>query len=163
LSQNKNNTTLNSGQTPADRLAASAAMSMWSDDRASKALGMQMEAVGPGYAQLSMVVRDDMTNGHGMCHGGYIFLLADSTFAFACNSHNQRAVAASAEIHFVKAAAKDDVLTASATETHRAKRSGIYDIRVTDQSENLIAVFRGKSATIRGEIVESAATGETGD
>jgi acyl-CoA thioesterase len=154
---------LNTGQTAADRLAAEAARVMWADDRASRALGMNLEEVGPGHARLTMTIRDDMTNGHGMCHGGFIFLLADSAFAFACNSHNQRAVAASAEIHFLTSASQADILTATASETHRARRSGVYDIRVTDQDGKLIAVFRGKSATIRGEIVESAASSENGD
>jgi acyl-CoA thioesterase len=95
-----------------------------------------------------------MTNGHGICHGGFMFLLADSTFAFACNSHNQRAVAASAEIHFIASAYEGDVLTAEGVEQHLAGRSGVYDMRVTDQSGRLIALFRGKSATIKGQFVE---------
>ena len=146
---------LNSGQSDAQRLAAQAALAMWNDDNASKALGMQLAGVEPGQARMQMPVRKDMTNGLGMCHGGFIFTLADSTFAFACNSHNQRAVAASAEIHFLAAAQLDDVLTATGTELHRAGRSGVYDVRVTDQNEKLIAVFRGKSATIRGEVSET--------
>ena len=144
--------TLNSGESDAQRVAAQAALAMWNDDDASQALGMQLISVEPGQASMQMPVRKDMTNGLGMCHGGYIFLLADSTFAFACNSHNQRAVAASAEIHFLSAANRDDVLTATGMELHRAGRSGVYDVRVTDQNEKLIAVFRGKSATIRGEV-----------
>ena len=147
--------TLNSGDSDAQRLAAKAALAMWNDDNASQALGMELRRVEPGEAQLQMPVRKDMTNGLGMCHGGFIFLLADSTFAFACNSHNQRAVAASAEIHFLAAAQLGDVLVATGKELHRAGRSGVYDIRVTDQNEKLIAVFRGKSATIRGEVAET--------
>jgi len=143
---------LNSGQSDAQRLAAQAALAMWNDDNASQALGMQLSRVEPGEARMQMPVRKDMTNGLGMCHGGFIFLLADSTFAFACNSHNQRAVAASAEIHFLAAAQLDDMLTATGKELHRAGRSGVYDVRVTDQNDKLIAVFRGKSATIRGEV-----------
>ncbi|MGB7297991.1 MAG: hydroxyphenylacetyl-CoA thioesterase PaaI [Burkholderiaceae bacterium] len=146
---------LNSGETEAQAIAQAAARAMWADDTASQSLGMQLLSVEPGRASMKMTVRPDMTNGHGMCHGGFIFLLADSTFAFACNSHNQRAVAASAEIHFLSSAQRNDVLNAVASETHRAGRSGVYDIRVTNQSGNLIAVFRGKSATIKGEIVES--------
>jgi acyl-CoA thioesterase len=103
-----------------------------------------------------MPIRRDMTNGHGICHGGYMFLLADSTFAFACNSHNQRAVAASAEIHFLASAHEGDVLTAEGVEQHLAGRSGVYDMRVTDQHGRLIALFRGKSATIKGRFLESA-------
>lgn len=149
---------LNDGSTAADRLAAQAAVVMWADDLASRALGMQLIRVAAGSATLQMKVRADMTNGHGICHGGYMFLLADSTFAFACNSRNQRCVAASAEVQFLAPAAVDDVLTAAGTEVHRAGRSGIYDIKVTNQKDQLVAVFRGRSATIAGLIVELAET-----
>ena len=153
--KNSNPERLNQGESAPDRLAERAARSMWADDKASKGLGMKLVSVAPGHAVMQMPIRADMTNGHGICHGGFIFLLADSTFAFACNSHNQRAVAASAEIHFLASAALDDVLQATGSETHRAGRSGVYDVRVSDQNNKLIAVFRGRSATIRGEIVES--------
>jgi acyl-CoA thioesterase len=139
-----------------DALAAEVARRMWADDRASQALGMELLEVRAGYACIRMPVRRDMTNGHGICHGGYMFLLADSTFAFACNSHNQRAVAASAEIHFLASAHEGDVLTAEGVEQHLAGRSGVYDMRVTDQHGRLIALFRGKSATIKGRFLESA-------
>ncbi len=139
---------------PPDALAAEVARRMWADDRASQALGMELLEVRAGYARIRMPVRRDMTNGHGICHGGYMFLLADSTFAFACNSHNQRAVAASAEIHFLASAHEGDVLTAEGVEQHLAGRSGVYDMRVTDQRGRLIALFRGKSATIKGQFVE---------
>jgi acyl-CoA thioesterase len=141
-----------------DALAAEVAVQMWADDRASRALGMELLEARAGYARLRMPVRDDMTNGHGICHGGFVFLLADSTFAFACNSHNQRAVAASAEIHFLAPAQAGDVLTAEGVEQHAAGRSGVYDMRVTDQHGRLIALFRGKSATIKGQVVEGRAT-----
>jgi len=133
-----------------------AARRMWDEDKASQALGMSLADIGPGFAVLSMIVRADMANGHGMCHGGFMFLLADSAFAFACNSHNQRAVAAGAEIHFVAPAKVGDVLTAQATEQHREGRSGFYDVRVTDQNGALIALFRGRSATIKGFLVDDA-------
>ena len=139
-----------------DELAAEVARRMWANDRASRALGMELLEVRSGYARIRMPVRPDMTNGHGICHGGYMFLLADSTFAFACNSHNQRAVAASAEIHFLASAHEGDVLTAEGVELHLAGRSGVYDMRVTDQTGRLVAVFRGKSATIKGRFLESA-------
>ena len=139
-------------------IAQEVARLMWADDRASQALGMQLLEVRPGYARISMTVRRDMTNGHGMCHGGFMFLLADSTFAFACNSHNQKAVAASAEIHFLAPAQEGDVLTAEGQEQHLAGRSGVYDTRVTDQSGKLVALFRGKSATIKGQFIESSTT-----
>jgi len=137
----------------ATALARAAAQAMWSTDRASQALGMQILEVGPGMARISMTVRADMTNGHGMCHGGYMFLLADSTFAFACNSHNLKMVAASAEVHFVAPAREGDTLTAEGREQHRAGRSGLYDVRVTDQTGRTVALFRGKSAAIGGAVI----------
>jgi acyl-CoA thioesterase len=140
----------------ADDVAAEVARRMWAEDRASQALGMELLEARAGYARLRMPIRRDMTNGHGICHGGYMFLLADSTFAFACNSHNQRAVAAAAEIHFLASAHEGDVLTAEGVEQHLAGRSGLYDMRVTDQHGKLIAMFRGKSATIKGRFIEDA-------
>lgn len=142
------------GPAGADALAAEIAGLMWADDRASRALGMELLEVRSGYARIRMPVRRDMTNGHGICHGGFMFLLADSTFAFACNSHNQRAVAASAEIHFLAPAQEGDVLTAEGVELHVAGRSGVYDMRVTDQAGRLVALFRGKSATIKGQFID---------
>ncbi len=146
---------LNPGETADERLAEAAARAMWSEDAASRALGMQLIAVAPGRSQLRMQIRSSMTNGHGIGHGGYTFLLADSAFAFACNSHNQRCVAAGAEVHFLAATRTGDWLTAHAQEVQRAGRSGIYDIRVTNQKDELVAVFRGRSATIKGQLVES--------
>ena len=134
--------------------ARACAQRMWEEDKASQALGMSLIDIRPGSAVMSMPVRADMANGHGMCHGGFMFLLADSAFAFACNSHNQRAVAAGAEIHFVAPAKVGDVLTAQTNEQHRGGRSGFYDVRVTDQNGDLIALFRGRSATIKGHLVE---------
>jgi acyl-CoA thioesterase len=135
-------------------IARACAQRMWEEDKASQALGMSLIEITPGGAVMSMPVRSDMANGHGMCHGGFMFLLADSAFAFACNSHNQRAVAAGAEIHFVAPAKVGDVLTAQASEQHRAGRSGFYDVRVIDQNGELIALFRGRSATIKGHFVD---------
>lgn len=149
---------LNDGTSEADRLAELAARQMWAEDSASRGLGMQLLRVAPGTATIQMPVRADMTNGHGICHGGFIFLLADSTFAFACNSHNQRCVAAGAEVHFLAPGHSGQLLTAKGLEVHRAGRSGIYDIRVTNEDDDLIAVFRGRSATIRGHLVESSAS-----
>jgi acyl-CoA thioesterase len=142
----------------ADEIAAEVARRMWAEDRASQALGMELLEVRCGYARIRMPIRRDMTNGHGICHGGYMFLLADSTFAFACNSHNQRAVAAAAEIHFLASAHEGDVLTAEGVEQHLAGRSGLYDMRVTDQHGRLVAMFRGKSATIKGRFIEDTAS-----
>lgn len=140
-------------------IAQQVAHLMWADDRASAALGMEIVDIAPGRARLRMTVRRDMTNGHGICHGGFIFLLADSTFAFACNSRNQKAVAASAEIHFLAPAHEGDQLLAEGVEQHLAGRSGVYDTRVTDQTGRLVALFRGKSATIKGQFVPTGPQG----
>lgn len=135
-------------------LAKAAAEVMWREDNASKWLGMKIEEVRPGYARLSMTVTANMVNGHNLCHGGLIFTLADSTFAFASNSHNQRAVAAGCAIEFLAPAFLGDVLTAEGVEQALRGRTGVYDIKVTNQKSELIALFRGKSATIKGLLVE---------
>lgn len=127
---------------------------MWSEDRASQALGMVLEDVGPGTARMAMLVADHMTNGHGMCHGGFIFTLADSAFAFACNSHNQRAVAAQGAISFLAPAQRGEKLLAIAEERQRAGRSGIYDVRVTGGDGRIIAEFRGYSRTLGQKFFE---------
>lgn len=135
-------------------LAKAAAEVMWREDNASKWLGMKIEEVRPGYARLSMTVTANMVNGHNLCHGGLIFTLADSTFAFASNSHNQRAVAAGCAIEFLAPAFLGDVLTAEGVEQALRGRTGVYDMKVTNQKSELIALFRGKSATIKGLLVE---------
>jgi acyl-CoA thioesterase len=124
------------------------------EDRVSRWLGMQLTAVRPGYARMSMRVTEDMVNGQKVCHGGVIFTLADSSFGFACNTHNQRALAASCSIDFLAPAQLGDELAAEAHEVARAGRSAVYDVRVTNQREELIALFRGKSATVKGAWVE---------
>lgn len=138
-----------------DELARACAEHMFASDRASQGLGIRIEHVGPGNAQLSMVVRDDMVNGHKMCHGGFIFTLADSAFAFACNSYNLRTVAASAEVSFLKSAYQGETLLADARERWREGRNGIYDISVKNSDGVTIAEFRGKSRTIKGAILEN--------
>lgn len=142
-----------------DELAQACAEVMWTDDEASRRLGMTLDVVTPGAATLSMTVRDDMTNGHGTVHGGFIFALADSAFAFACNSHNERAVAQACDIVFAAPAHLGDRLVASATERHRFGRNGIYDIRVTKDAVDgpVIAEFRGRSRTIGGALVDAPA------
>ncbi len=126
---------------------------MWANDRASQALGMQVVAVGPGSATLTMTVRSDMLNGHDTCHGGLLTTLADSAFAFACNAYNEVTVAAGFDVNFLAAAHLDDVLTATARELSKAGRTGVYDIVVTNQRGDSIAVFRGRSYTAKGKAV----------
>jgi acyl-CoA thioesterase len=144
------------GDDVAERLAQAVGRAMYDADNASRALGMVLEEIHPGQATLRMMVRDDMINGHDICHGGLIFTLADSAFAFACNARNQVTVAAGAEIHFISAATKGETLIAAARERAGAGRSGIYDIEVTDRaSGRLIALFRGRSHRIEGSIVDA--------
>lgn len=135
-------------------LAEACASVMWAEDRASAGLGMAITRIAPGEAELTMTVEDRMANGHGICHGGFIFALADSAFAFACNSFNRRAVAQSNSITYLRPAKLRDVLTARAAQTASAGRSGITDVTVTDQDGRAIAVFRGLSRTIEGHLVE---------
>lgn len=139
--------------TPQQRAERSAQV-MWADDLAAQHLGISVVEVRVGYARSTMRVRQHLTNGHGLCHGGYIFMLADTAFAYACNTRNQRTVAAAAAIEFVRAAHRDDVLSAEAIEQHHGPRAGVYDVRVTDQHGHTIALFRGKSATIKGHFFE---------
>jgi acyl-CoA thioesterase len=143
-----------------DALARDCAAAMWADDKATQALGMVLEEVRSGYARISMTITSSMTNGHGIGHGGYTFLLADSSFAFACNSYNQRAVAASAAIDFLAATQLGDRLSAQATMRSQGKRAGIYDIEVRNQHGVLVALFRGKSATVKGQFFPSTSTKE---
>lgn len=124
---------------------------MFANDRASKALGMQVTEVNPGRAVLTMTVRDDMLNGHEICHGGLIATLADSTFAFACNSYNELTVASGFAIDLLAPGRLDDVLTATCTEVSKAGRTGVYDTEVLNQRGERIAVFRGRSYTIKGK------------
>lgn len=130
---------------------------MFADDTTAQDLGMEILEMRPGMARLQMRIRPQMTNGHGICHGGYIFILADTAFAYSCNSHNQRAVAAGAQIDFVAPVHRDELLTAQAQEQHLAGRTGVYDVRVTRANGELVALFRGKSATIKGQFFEETA------
>ena len=132
-----------------DDLARACAEAMWKEDDASKGLGMEIVEIKAGQATLAVTVKPDMVNGHGIAHGGFIFTLADSAFAFACNSHNERAVAAQANISFIKPGKLGDRLIATAREISRSGRSGIYDVRVT-AGDVVIAEFRGHSRTISG-------------
>ena len=123
---------------------------MWDNDNATRHLGMELVSIAPGEAVIAMDITDAMTNGHGICHGGYMFTLADSAFAFACNSHNQRSVAQHCSVSFIAPAFRGDRLTASAQEVSRRGRSGIYDVRITNQEGEIVAEFRGHSRTIKG-------------
>ena len=136
------------------QLAEAAAAAMYKRDRASLALGMKLLRVGPGAASMQMAVREDMANVHDTCHGGLIFTLADSTFAYACNSHNRNAVAVTCVIEYMRPAYVGDVLTATGREEGLEGRNGVYDIRVENQKSELIALFRGKSTQIKGEVAE---------
>lgn len=123
---------------------------MWDDDAASRKLGMELHEAVDGRARLSMPVTEEMVNGHGMCHGGYLFLLADSAFACACNSPGPVTVAAAADIVFVASAQLGDVLLAEATERVAFGRSGVFDVTVTRPRDGqVIAEFRGRSRTLR--------------
>lgn len=141
----------------AEEIARRSADAMWARDDASKWLGASLDAVGPGTATLSMTVEKHHTNGHDICHGGFIFTLADSAFAFACNSYNQLVVAQHNVITFVAPGQLGDRLTATACEVTRFGRSGIYDVRVTNQAGRLIAEFRGASRAIEGRHFDDTA------
>jgi acyl-CoA thioesterase len=139
-----------------DDLARACAEAMWKDDDASQGLGMEILDVKAGQATLAMTVKPHMVNGHGIAHGGFIFLLADSTFAFACNSRNERAVAAQCNISFIKPGKLGDRLVATAKEISWTGRSGIYDVRVTVDGV-AIAELRGHSRTVGGAWIPVAA------
>jgi acyl-CoA thioesterase len=131
-------------------LAHACADAMWADDNASRGLGMRLEDVAPGRARMSLVVTEAMVNGHSMCHGGFIFALADSAMAFACNSYGEHAVAQHCAITFVRPGRRGETLTAEAAERTRTGRSGIYDVRVCDATGETVAEFRGHSRTTGG-------------
>ncbi|MGI9296119.1 MAG: hydroxyphenylacetyl-CoA thioesterase PaaI [Pseudomonadales bacterium] len=139
--------------TTSDALARRCAGVMWEDDNASKWLGMKIESVSEGHAVLSMQVSAQMVNGHDICHGGFIFSLADSAFAFACNSQNHNAVAASCSIDYIRPALVNDVLTADAKVLHQGGRNGLYDVRVSNQQGDVIAQLRGRSARTKGQLI----------
>ncbi len=145
-----------SGQGSVSAVAAA----MWAEDNASRSLGMRLDHASEGRATLSMTVTESMVNGHGICHGGFIFALADSAFAFACNWTDERTVAASCAITYVRPARLGMRLTAEAVETVRLGRSGVTDVTVRDETGDIIAVFRGNSRTIGGRITGGATGGQ---
>ena len=122
---------------------------MLAQDEASRGLGMKIEAMGPGFSRMTMTVRADMLNGFRICHGGYITLLADSCFAFACNSYNELTLAAGILVDFVAPAQLGDVLTAQAREVTLSGRTGVYDVEVVNQRGETVAVLRGRSHRIK--------------
>ena len=144
-----------------DDLARACADAMWKEDNASRGLGMEIVEIGAGRAVLSMTVKPEMVNGHGIAHGGFIFTLADSAFAFACNSYNERTVAAHGNISFIRPGKLGDRLVADAREISKSGRSGIYDIRVTANGGAVIAELRGYSRTIGGTMVDAAPPDKT--
>ncbi|HZV64487.1 MAG TPA: hydroxyphenylacetyl-CoA thioesterase PaaI [Telluria sp.] len=141
----------------AQALAELAGKTMYQRDPASQALGMQLAEIRPGYARMTMPVRADMLNGHQTCHGGYIFMLADSAFAFACNSHNHNTVGAGCSIDYLAPGREGDLLTAEAVEQALAGKTGVYDIKVSNQEGRTVALFRGKSHRVAGLVADTGA------
>lgn len=139
----------------AQTLAQNCAESMYERDQATRNLGMKITHVAPGKATVTMPITNIMIQGHGSCHGGYLFTLADSAFAFACNSYNKATVASGCSIEYMLGAREGDVLTANAVEQSRGNRTGVYDITLTNQNGHVVALFRGKSYQVRGEVIQS--------
>jgi acyl-CoA thioesterase len=139
--------------TTVEETAAAVGEAMYARDRASQALGMALDEVRPGYARLSMTVREDMLNGHGICHGGLVFALADSAFAFACNSRDVLTVAAGCSVEFLAPAREGDALVAEARERFLEGRNGVYDVDVSRGDGELVATFRGRSAATRKRVL----------
>jgi len=137
-----------------DEIARASAAAMLAGDRASAAVGVELVSVAPGRATMTMTVRPDMVNGHDIAHGGYVFLLADSTFAVACNSYGQRTVAAGCDIAFLRPVRVGERLIAEATERHRGLRSGLYDVAVRRDDGSAVAELRGRSRTVAGTLVD---------
>ncbi|HMV06952.1 MAG TPA: hydroxyphenylacetyl-CoA thioesterase PaaI [Accumulibacter sp.] len=139
------------------RLAGETAQAMFERDAASKLIGLRLLAVRPGYARLAMLVRPDMVNGHHICHGGYLFTLADSAFAYACNSYNRNTVASACHIDFLAPAREGEELEAECEERSLAGRTGVYDVTIRNCQGKIIALFRGKSYRIAGEVIAGLA------
>jgi acyl-CoA thioesterase len=142
-------------------VAAAVRRGMYARDHAAQALGIAVDEIEPGAAVCRMTVREDMVQGHATCHGGVVFTLADTAFAYACNAYNRVTVALGAEITFVAPARAGEVLIATARERSRTGRTGVYDVEVTDGAGTLVALFRGTSYETRGEVVAPAAIDQT--
>jgi acyl-CoA thioesterase len=136
-----------------DEIARLCASALWAEDNATQGLGMELVSVAPGRAVVAMTVTKTMTNGHGTCHGGFIFTLADSAFAFACNSHGPRSVAQQCSVAYLAPGRLGMRLIAEAIERQRGERSGITDVTVRDEAGNIIAEFRGHSRTVPGSLL----------
>lgn len=145
--------------TEAQSVADAVGAGMYARDCAARVLGIALDAIEPGGAVCRMTVREDMVQGHGTCHGGIVFTLADTAFAYACNAYNRVTVALNAEIAFLAPARLGEVLTATARERSRAGRTGVYDVEVRNGAGTLVALFRGTSYETRGEVVTLSATG----
>lgn len=145
--------------TPAEaqQLAQDAANAMWSRDHVAQSMDMALDEVRPGFARLSMVIRQDMVNGHAICHGGMLFTLADTAFAYACNSHNYNTVASACHIDFLAPSHLGETLVAEAYERALGGRTGVYDVTVSTAKGKTVALFRGKSARMKGEVTASLA------
>jgi acyl-CoA thioesterase len=139
--------------TESQALAERVVRALLERDRASQGLGIEILDVRPGYIRSTMLVREDMVNGHNICHGGFVFTLADSAFAFCCNSYNRVTVAAGATIDFLAPAQIGDRLFATAKELWRSRRTGLYEIEVTNQGGSLVALFRGRSHQLKGNVL----------
>lgn len=140
-------------ETNPQQIADAVAAGMMANDRASRGLGLRVSHISPGSAHIEMLVRDDMLNGFDICHGGFITLLADSAFAFACNSYNELTVASSLTVDFIVPVRAADVLTARAAEVSLSGRTGVYDVEVSNQHGVRVAVFRGRSYRMKGKPV----------
>lgn len=138
--------------TDPQELAEACAEAMFARDQASQRLGMKVVSVAPGKAVLTMPVTEQMIQGHGSCHGGYLFTLADSAFAFACNTYDKATVASGCSIDYMAGAKLGDRLTATAVEQSRGGRTGVYDVTVTNQDGGAVALFRGRSYQVRGSV-----------
>ncbi|MEH6402042.1 MAG: hydroxyphenylacetyl-CoA thioesterase PaaI [Sneathiella sp.] len=137
----------------AEEIAKAVSETMYRNDLAAQHLGIALKDIAPGKAVMSMRVTPSMINGHNTCHGGYIFTLADTAFAYACNAYNDNTVAQGAQINFLRPVSPESLLTATAIEISRSKNTGVYDITVTDQNNRTVALFRGNSHRIKGQII----------
>jgi acyl-CoA thioesterase len=137
------------------KLAQAVGETMFSRDQAARGLGIGLSEIRPGYARMTLRVVQTMLNGHGICHGGFVFTLADTAFAYACNSHNHVTLAAGCAIDFLAPAHEGEILTAIAEERALAGRTGIYDVQVKNEKGETIAMMRGRSARIKGDLIHS--------